>query len=116
MFIPKFLVIEIFKHKEKILNYSKLDEDEVLESFYSVLKYCRIFDDNDIPAAVEAKAAALVEDVDPRDVVFVAAALTLDAVLWIKKHTPRIKKKKFLTFKLSYVMKGGAINCKRIVW
>lgn len=33
IFIPKFLVIEIFKHKEKIIKLSGFSEDEILEMF-----------------------------------------------------------------------------------
>jgi len=39
IFILKFFVIELFKHKERIIGLSGLDESEILESFYLVLKY-----------------------------------------------------------------------------
>lgn len=82
IYIPKFLIVEIFKHKEKIVAASKLGEDEILESFYLILNYCRVFDENDIPADIMRRANEYVKDVDPKDAVFVAAALTLDAGLW----------------------------------
>ncbi len=40
IFIPKFLVIEIFKHKEKIIRLSGFEQNEILEMLYLVLKYC----------------------------------------------------------------------------
>ena len=82
IFIPKFLIIELFKNKEKIINVSKLNENEILESLYLILNYCRIFDEEDIPDTIKKQAFEYVKDVDPKDAVFVASALTLDADLW----------------------------------
>lgn len=81
-FIPKFLMIEIFKHKERIIKISKLSEDDVLESLYLILKYCTILNDKDIPEEILNQSYQYVKEIDPKDVVFVAAALTLDAPLW----------------------------------
>ena len=82
VFIPKFLIIEIFKHKEKIMRVSKLSEDEVIESLYLILKYCTVMNDEDIPGEILNQAFQYVKEIDPKDVVFVAAAITLDARLW----------------------------------
>jgi predicted nucleic acid-binding protein len=82
IYIPKFLIIEIFKHKERIIKFSKLSENEILESFYLILKYCYVFDEEDIPDKIRKQAFEYVKDVDPKDVVFVASALTLDCNLW----------------------------------
>lgn len=81
-FIPKFLMIEIFKHKERIIEISKLSEDEVLESLYLILKYCTILNDEDIAEKILNQAFHYVKEIDPKDVVFVAAAYILDAKLW----------------------------------
>ena len=81
-FVPKFLMIEIFKHKERIIKISKLSEDEVLESLYLILKYCTILNDEDISEEILSRSFQYVKEIDPKDVVFVAAALTLDAQLW----------------------------------
>ncbi len=81
-FIPKFLMIEIFKHKERIIEISKLSEDEVLESLYLILKYCTILNDEDFPEEILNQAFQYVIEIDPKDVVFVAAAYILDAKLW----------------------------------
>jgi len=82
IYIPKFLVIEIFKHKERIMNISKLNEDEVLESLYLILKYCILLNDEDIPENVLDQSYIYVKEIDPKDAIFVAAALTLKANLW----------------------------------
>ncbi len=75
-------MIELFKHKERIIGLSGLDESEILESFYLVLKYCTFFDEEDIPDSIRKEAAAIVKDIDPKDMVFVASAMTLNAKLW----------------------------------
>lgn len=82
IFIPKFLIIEIFKHKEKMVKLSKLDDNEILEVYYHVLKYCQIFDEEDIPKNIKTQAINLVADIDPKDAVFLASAIALNAVLW----------------------------------
>ena len=40
----KFVFVELFKYKEKIQKKSSLDEDEILELLYSLLKKIKIFD------------------------------------------------------------------------
>jgi len=82
IFIPKFLVIEIFKHKEKIVRLSGFEENELLEIFYLVLKYCVFFDEEDITDDIKEQAFTLVEDIDPKDAIFVASAMALNAKLW----------------------------------
>jgi predicted nucleic acid-binding protein len=82
IFIPNFLVIELFKHKEKIVRLSGFEENEILEIFYLVLKYCVFFDEEDITDDIKEQAFTLVEDIDPKDAVFVASAMALNAKLW----------------------------------
>lgn len=82
IFIPKFLVIEIFKHKEKIIKLSGFSEDEILEMFYLILKYCTFFNEEDISEEIQKQAFELVKDIDQKDAVFVGAALALNAKLW----------------------------------
>lgn len=45
---PKFVFVELFKHKEKIVKYSKLDEDELLELLHRLLKRIRIGEEKQI--------------------------------------------------------------------
>jgi len=95
IFIPKFLVIEIFKYKEKIIRLSGFEENEILEIFYLVLKYCVFFDEEDITDDIKEQAFDLVGDIDQKDVVFVASAMTLNAKLWSgdKKLIKGLKRK-----------------------
>lgn len=81
-FIPKTLFIELFKHKEKIMQVSKLEEDEILELLYSILEKLEVVDDRNIALKYRKEAYNLTEDIDPTDAIFVALALFLNAKLW----------------------------------
>ncbi|MEZ4526789.1 MAG: PIN domain-containing protein [Desulfobacterales bacterium] len=82
VFIPKFLMVELFKHKEKIIRLSGLGENEILELLYLILRYCSVFDEEDIPDDIKTQAFSLVRDIDQKDWVFVASAMSLNAKLW----------------------------------
>ncbi len=74
--------IEIFKHKEKLVALSKLSEKEILINYYGILKHLRPIHEAEIPIEIRKQAASLCVDADPKDVVFVAASIMLDAYLW----------------------------------
>ncbi|MGE5343540.1 MAG: PIN domain-containing protein [Candidatus Omnitrophota bacterium] len=80
--IPKYAYIELFKHKEKIIRFSKHTEDEVLEILYKLLKNVTIFDENIISQPSLKKAYELVNDVDEKDMLFVALTVELNGLLW----------------------------------
>ena len=98
--IPKFLFVEIFKYKEKISKYSKLDEEEIFEVLYEILKNVTIVDDELISNESYKIAYDLVKDIDEKDIVFVALCIEFDALLWTgdKKLIKGLKAKKFLNF------------------
>jgi len=93
--IPKFLFVEIFKYKEKIVKYSKLNDDEVLEILYDILKNITIVDEMLISNISYKKAYELV-----KDIVFIALCLEFDAKLWSsdKKLINGLKQKQFNSF------------------
>jgi predicted nucleic acid-binding protein len=98
--IPKFLFVEIFKYKEKIVKYSKLNDDEVLEILYDILKNITIVDEMLISNISYKKAYELVKDIDEKDIVFIALCLEFDAKLWSgdKKLINGLKQKNFNSF------------------
>jgi len=77
-----FMQVEIFKHKQKILKYSKLEESELLEVVYLTLKKLSLVNENQINLENWQIADELTKDVDSKDIAFVALALQLDATLW----------------------------------
>jgi predicted nucleic acid-binding protein len=80
----KFVIVELFKHKEKIQKYSSLEEDEILELLYSLLKRIKIFDEDSVTAESRKKAFDLCKDIDEKDTPHVAITIELDGLLWTK--------------------------------
>jgi len=56
---PSFVFVEIFKYKEKISNYSKVDENQLLKLLYRVIKPVHIHSENYIANDNYRKAYAL---------------------------------------------------------
>jgi predicted nucleic acid-binding protein len=79
---PHYILIELFKYKEKIILITKKSEIEVLELFYLILLQLSFYNENDISNTSKQIAYDLCKDVDPKDSVFVALSIELDAPLW----------------------------------
>ena len=79
---PNFLFTEIFKHKEKILKHSKLSETELLELLNDILSTIQFIHYDFISTESLKKAILLCQDVDMKDMIFVALSIELNAVLW----------------------------------
>ena len=90
-----YLVIKIFKHKEKILKYSKLTESELLEQVYNLLKNVTLINESQIPKEVWKKSFELTKDVDENDTAFVALTEYTNGKLWTldKKLSKGLKNK-----------------------
>ena len=83
-YTPNFLVVEIFKHRERLRAKSKLTEDEFMELLNLLLREIRFFSETMISSNNLYRAWILVRDVDPKDHLFVALALELEAELWTR--------------------------------
>lgn len=92
-----FMPIELFKHKAKLLLYSKLDEPNLLDSIYTTLRKIHLVNESLISPENWLKADELTAGVDHKDISFVALALHLNATLWTldKKLTTYLKAKSF---------------------
>jgi len=77
-----FTIVELFKHKERIRQYSELSEEDTLEALYELLKQIHFLNDGIISAGSWKTAMQLVHDVDIKDVPNVALAIELNAKLW----------------------------------
>jgi len=80
--MPKFGFVELFKHKEKICTVSKHSQDEILEILYEFMRHIEFFDENSISVGALKAGWELVEDIDPKDLLFVALTLEVGGVLW----------------------------------
>ena len=80
-FAPKFIFIELFKHKNKIQKFSSLSEEEVIELLKVVIENIEFLSLKGIDRETLQKGYELCKD-DPLDAPFVALSLFLDAKLW----------------------------------
>jgi predicted nucleic acid-binding protein len=77
-----FTIVELFKHKERIKEFSSLSEADILEVLYELLKHIHIINDDIISVASWKQAMQLAHDVDVKDVPNVALTIELSAKLW----------------------------------
>lgn len=80
--INELVVVELFKHKEKIVRLSRLGDEDVVHLFYELLRELELFKEELVAPATRAKAAELCRDVDLTDAPHVAIALETGGLLW----------------------------------
>lgn len=99
-YTPNFLVFEIFKHRERIRLKSKLTEEEFLEVLNAIVQKLRFYNEDMISTGNLIHAWRLVHDIDPKDHLFVALTLELEAKLWTRDEVLRagLLKKGFVDF------------------
>ena len=90
-FLGESVIVELFKHKEKIEQFSKLSEEEVVKFLYLLLRRVTILKEDLITPANRQKAVELCRDIDEADTPHVALALHINGQLWtgdsrLKKH------------------------------
>lgn len=99
-FSPNFLITEIFKHKEKLLNKSKASEEQVYEFLEKIIQSVHFINDELIATENWIEAYKLCQDIDPKDTPFVALTLEVDGELWTGDLALKngLQKKGFLKF------------------
>ena len=99
-FICEFVVVELFKHKERIAKQSKLTDDELVLAYYTLLRKVTIYKEDLISLVNRQAAFTLCQAVDPADTPHVALTLELDGLLWTgdKKLKTGLEAKGFMHF------------------
>jgi predicted nucleic acid-binding protein len=92
-----YAVAELFKHKEKIIKFSKLPVGKLNELFYAILRQIEFLNENMITIQNWKEAQKLTSGIDSNDISFVAMALQKDGLLWTgdKKLTEHLKESGF---------------------
>lgn len=78
----KFLIVEIFKHKEKNLKNNAQLEDEFYEYLNLLLQKITFINEDFISIGSFVEAYRLCKLIDEKDTPFVALALQLDCLFW----------------------------------
>lgn len=89
-YAPKFLIVEVFKHKEKILKNNQQLEDEFYEYLNLLLNRITFINEDFVSIGSYLEAYRLCKEIDEKDVPFVALTIELDCELWTF-DTPIIK-------------------------
>ena len=97
---PTFLFVEIFKHKNKILKYSKIDEAKLLEILNQLFNNIQFISDKTLSDTSLKLAYELCREVDLNDFIFIAFTIEFNALFWTrdKKLIEGLKKKGFDKF------------------
>ncbi len=89
-YAPNLLLVELFRHKEKIIKYSLLSVDELNELLQIVIGRIHFVSDQLLSVENTEKAYELCMDIDPSDTPFISLALELDALLWTKDKVLKV--------------------------
>lgn len=79
---PKYVLVELFKHKERIALATGLNEPDLLALLHALLERIHFFDEDAISIGSWAEAWRLCRNVDENDVAYVALTLELEDLLW----------------------------------
>ena len=81
-YAPRYLFVELFKHKQRLIEASRLPEEDILAALYTLSSQIRFYNEALIPLGVRTEAIRLCGSVDEKDTPYVAPTLHLDAKLW----------------------------------
>ena len=79
---PRFLFVELFKHKERILTATDLSEEDLLDALNALLARVHFVDESTIPIGIWLEARRLCHDIDEKDTPFIALTIHLNGRLW----------------------------------
>lgn len=79
---PNFLMVELFKHKERILNKSKLTEEETYETLTGLFAFIHFVSEDSLSMGNLIAAFRLCNEIDEKDTPFIALALELECDIW----------------------------------
>jgi predicted nucleic acid-binding protein len=81
-FSPRFLFIELFKHKERLARATSLSETDLLEALYLLTSHLEFVNEANIPLGTWIEAHRICRGIDSNDTPYVALTLFIDGRLW----------------------------------
>jgi len=79
---PNYLLVEVYEHWEKIMEYTSLSKQELFEYFYFYRSKITFIDVAEVPEKYIVKADKMVKDIDIYDIDFIALYLYKKHKLW----------------------------------
>lgn len=115
---PSFLRTEIRKHYVRLAKISKLSLSQVIEAENQVCKEITFFPENKLKQSVWRNAQKLTDDVDPKDVLYVAFSKHFRCKIWSgdKSLMKGLAKKGFYNFITTdelYKLRESLLTSKR---
>jgi predicted nucleic acid-binding protein len=83
-YTPNYLIVELFKHRQRIVEKSKASEEEVLSYLNQVIHKVHFFNEELISLENYFTAYHLCKDVDENDTAYIALTLELNGELWTR--------------------------------
>jgi predicted nucleic acid-binding protein len=81
-YAPNYVMVELFEHKEDVLEHSKLSAPEVYELLYRILAKISLISEHTMSQKNKLKAYKFCKGVDEDDTPIVALTFELNARLW----------------------------------
>lgn len=99
-YMPNFLIVEIFRHKEKILQKTSADPEDVYEFLNKMTQKITFVNEGNISLGNLVQAYRLCQDIDEKDTPFVALTLEMEGEFWTRDEVLRrgLQKKGFISF------------------
>ena len=96
----ELVLAELFKHKERIVEHSRLPEEEIVALYYKLMRKLNLYREDLIAPKHRRRAYELCHDIDETDTPHVALVFELDGELWTgdKKLKEGLREKGFDRF------------------
>lgn len=82
LYVCEYVIVELFKHKDRLVEVSHLSEEDIWRWLYLLLKRLDLFKEDLISPANRTEAYRLCANIDENDTPHVALTLELNGLLW----------------------------------
>lgn len=80
--ICESVIVELFEHKDRIAQISRLSADELVTTYHDLLRHVTLYKETWIASENWQKAFQLCKDIDEDDTPYIALTLELNGLLW----------------------------------
>jgi len=86
LFTPRFLFVELFKHKERLIRASGLPEEDLLAGLHTLLNQLSFVHEADVPMGTWIEAFRLCKEIDVNDTPYIALTLHMAGRFWTEDN------------------------------